>query len=223
MKQYLKRFIWLMLWLFIFLIIIPAISYLWISLSAKPYLYDRLEDIPTRPVAIVLGTSKYVSGGGENLFYTKRIEAALALYRSGKVSHFIVSGSNPDEYYNEPKQMQEDLIAGGIPAENIQPDYAGLRTLDSILRAEKIFGNQSYMIVSQPFHNARAVFIARHNGHNVVAYNADDGIPLRYSFKTRIREFGARLKAISDLYFTNKQARFYGDPIPFPQNKRLPR
>lgn len=210
-----QRYLLLCLGLMAIVFVIPACAYYWISTSTRAYLYSDINALPSRPVALVLGTAKYTRGGQQNLFYRNRIAAALALYRSGKVQYFIVSGSNPSKTYNEPADMQADLIAGGVPAENIQPDYAGLRTLDSILRVEKVFGNTRYIIVSQPFHNARAVFIAHHNGHDAVAFNAAN-VTINYSLKTRIREVGARLKAISDLFLTNKQAKHYGDKIIFP-------
>ncbi|MDO4777444.1 MAG: ElyC/SanA/YdcF family protein [Cardiobacteriaceae bacterium] len=194
---------------------IPAACYLWISLASRPYLHDDLASVPERDVALVLGTSKYLAGGRINPFYRARIDAAAALYHAGKARYFIVSGDNRAHNYNEPAQMRADLIKAGIPASHIQPDYAGLRTLDSILRAREIFGQSDYLIVSQPFHNARAVFLARHHGQSPIAYNAADPVAARHSLKTRIREIGARLKAVWDL-ISNTRARHYGDPIPFP-------
>ena len=194
---------------------VPAACYLWISLSSRPYLHDDLASVPAREAALVLGTSKYLPGGRINLFYQYRIDAAAALYHAGKVRYFIVSGDNRSHYYNEPAQMRADLVKAGIPASHIQPDYAGLRTLDSILRAREIFGQSDYLIVSQPFHNARAVFLARHHGQTPIAYNAADPAATQRSMKVYIREIGARVKAVWDL-LSNTRARHYGDPIPFP-------
>ncbi|UJF23734.1 YdcF family protein [Suttonella sp. R2A3] len=199
-------------------ILTPLMAYWWVGASSSAYLYDRVEDVPEHEVAVILGTAKTLAGGQINPFYSARIRAAVALYQAGKSDYFIVSGANHTAYYNEPAQMRADLIAAGIPAEHIQPDYAGLRTLDSILRAEHIFGNTRYIIVSQAFHNARAVYIARQNGHDVVAFNADD-VSWRFGLKTYIREFGARLKALIDLHVTKTKAKYYGDPIPFPPTK----
>lgn len=205
-------------------ILIVMVAYCWIERSSQPYRYDDVNIIPKNKLAIVLGTSKYLSKNKINPFYSTRIDAAVKLYQAGKAQYFIVSGANPSQYYNEPQEMRKDLIKAGIPEANIQPDYAGLRTLDSILRADKIFGQQKYTIVSQPFHNARAIFIARHHGQNAIGYNARDPVPFNKSIKVRIREMGARVKAIVDLFVTNKQAHYYGDPIPFPptQPTKLP-
>ncbi len=196
-------------------LIVPIACYAWISWSSRPYLYDSVQDIPARQVALVLGTAKYTTDGRINLYYRARIDAAAALYRSGKAQYFIVSGDNRSLSYNEPAQMRADLVAAGIPAARIQPDYAGLRTLDSVLRADRVFGNRDYIIVSQPFHNARAVFLARHHGQAVIAFNAANPMSFKYRLKTQVREIGARLRAVWDL-LSGKEARHYGEPITFP-------
>lgn len=212
----LRRFFYL---LFIGLFLSAAVMgacYYWIDYNSRAYLYSDVNAIPHNRVAIVLGTAKYLADKRINLFYSTRIEAAVALWRAGKVDYFIVSGANPTIYYNEPEYMRRDLIAAGIPNERIQPDYAGLRTLDSILRAEKVFGNTRYTIISQPFHNQRAVFLARRSGHEVVAFNARDPVRFQRSSKTRIREVGARVKAVLDIFVLRKEALIYGEPIVFP-------
>ena len=211
----LRRYLWVSLTFLLLLVAIPATCYVWISAVSRPYLYNDLESVPERQVALVLGTAKYVAGGRINLFYRSRIDAAIELYRAGKVRYFIVSGDNRTHQYNEPAQMRADLIAAGIPAERIQPDYAGLRTLDSVLRAKEIFGQSNYLIISQPFHNARAVFLARQHGQTPIAYNAADPATTRNSLKVRIREIGARMKAVWDV-IAGTNARHYGEPIPFP-------
>ena len=195
--------------------VFPLLVYGWISFSARPYQFSQLETVPRRKVALVLGTSKYVAGGRENIYYRNRINAAIALYRAGKVKYFIVSGDNRSPQYNEPQQMKIDLMAGGVPPDHIQQDFAGLRTLDSVLRAEAIFGQRDYIIVSQPFHNARAVFLARHHGQAVIAFNAANPMSFKYRLKTQVREIGARLRAVWDLLSGN-EARHYGEPITFP-------
>lgn len=211
----LRRYLWFSLTLALLLVAIPLLCYVWISASSRPYLYSDIAQVPERQVALVLGTAKYMIGGRINPFYRGRIDAAIELYQAGKVHYFIVSGDNRAHNYNEPATMRADLIAAGIPAERIQPDYAGLRTLDSVLRAQEIFGQSDYLIISQPFHNARAVFLARHNGQTPIAYNAADPVSTRNSLKTRVREIGARMKAVLDVLISTR-ARHYGDPIPFP-------
>lgn len=203
--------------LFLLLILMTILGvYLWIEHTSRPYLYDDINRVPSCEIALVLGTAKYLTDGRHNAFYDARIEAAAQLYHAGKARYFIVSGANPSRYYNEPEQMRFDLLAAGIPPAHIQADYAGFRTLDSILRMKKVFQNQRYLIISQPFHNARAVFIARWHHHDAIAFNARDPVAFQNSMKTRIRELFARIKAVLDLLI-HKQAKFYGDTIAFPQ------
>lgn len=191
-----------------------AACYAWISARSNGHIYDNIQQLPGTKVALVLGTNKYLRGGGKNEYYQNRIEAAAKLYHAGKVSYFVVSGDNRKNNYNEPKQMQADLIAAGIPVARIQPDYAGFRTLDSVLRMEKVFGHRDYLIISQRFHNQRAVFLARAHGQNPIAFDAANPQTQNMT-KVITREFLARVKAALDL-LTNKQAKFYGDKIVFP-------
>lgn len=189
--------------------------YGFIHFKSKAYLFDDVEALPEGRVALILGTSKY-SRKGLNPYYQNRIEAALRLYRSGKVNYFIVSGDNRRHDYNEPNWMRHDLIKGGVPAQNIQADYAGFRTLDSILRADKVFGQKSYIIISQRFHNERAIFLSHHYGQDTIAFNARLPQSKSIRFKMFVRELGARVKAIYDLW-SEKQAHHYGEPILFPK------
>lgn len=195
-------------------IIVITSCYAWISLSTRQYLYQQIDNVPYRRVGLVLGTNKYLKNQKSNLYYQYRIEAAAKLYHANKVDYFIVSGDNRANNYNEPQQMRADLIKHGVPASHIQPDYAGLRTLDSVLRIDKVFGHQNYVIISQRFHNQRALFLAHAKGQVPIAFNADHPPP-RQMIKVIIRETLARVKAIIDL-ITNKQARHYGAPIIFP-------
>src|SRR5690606_4670880 len=110
------------------------------------------------------------------------------LYHRGAVRHLLVSGDNRSPYYNEPRTMQRALRARGVPAEAMTLDYAGLRTLDSVVRAKAIFGQQQVIIITQEFHNKRAVFLANRLGLDAVGFNAAP-VRLPRGLKTRIREF----------------------------------
>ncbi|MDO4435986.1 MAG: ElyC/SanA/YdcF family protein [Cardiobacteriaceae bacterium] len=197
------------------IVLCPLLIYLSISVSTAQWQYDSLESIPSRPVGLVLGTSKWVARGRINLYYRARIEAAAELYHAGKVCYLLVSGDNRRHDYNEPEEMRRDLVKLGVPSEKIVLDYAGLRTLDSILRAEKIFGQTDYVIISQRFHNARALWLAKQQGHQAIAYIAQDPAWRRYRLKTELREVLARSKALFDI-LTNKEAKHYGTPLPIP-------
>ena len=183
--------------------------------QTAPYLYHNAAQIPAHKAALLLGTSPTLADGRTNLYFTLRIQAAAELYRAGKVRYIIVSGDNRKHGNNEPEAMKAALIAQGIPAECIIPDYAGIRTLDSVLRARNIFGQSSYIIVSQAFHNERAVYIARAHGIAAIGYNAPNVKIYAGGFKTRVRELGARVKMYLDLLF-NKQPKHSGDAINLP-------
>ncbi len=191
-----------------------ALSALYVSRhveqTAGPYLYDNVADLPARDVGLVLGTSRN-RRTGLNEFYSARIEAAAELFRLGKVRHVIVSGSNPSRYYNEPAAMKEDLVARGVPEESITEDYAGYRTLDSIVRAHKVMGQQSFTVITQRFHAERAVYLGRHFHLDVIAYCAADPDDVLYT--AHLREYGARIKALLDVTVLDTQPRYLGEPI----------
>ena len=178
----------------------------WVSYKAKGYSYNDTECIPKNKVGLVLGASRLAPSGNINLFYKYRVEAAVALYNAGKIEYILVSGDNSRKDYDEPTDFKKDLIAKGIPAERIFLDYAGFRTLDSIVRAKEIFGQDAITIISQKFHNERAIYIAQHFGIEAVAFNAKD------VFKRPTREYLARTKANLDLLF-NVEPKFLGDKI----------
>ncbi|MGL6166200.1 MAG: SanA/YdcF family protein, partial [Aeromonas veronii] len=181
----------------------------WIVSDARHYTYDQVDKVPYNRVAVVLGTSKYLSGGGPNHYFKYRIKAAAELYNNAKVDFIIVSGDNATVQYNEPRQMRRALIKAGIPASAIYMDFAGFRTLDSVVRAKEVFGQERFTVVSQGFHNERAIFIARHFGIDAVGFNAED--PSAYQgIRTRVREVFARLMGLLDLYVLDKGPKFLG-------------
>lgn len=182
-----------------------------VSHTVEQQMYNNIHKIGVNKVGLLLGTAKYNRSGSVNLYYKYRIDAAVQLYNAGKIDCIIVSGDNSRKEYNEPETMQNDLIAAGIPADRIYPDYAGFRTLDSIVRCMAIFSVKEMTIISQKFHNERALFIANQKGFNAVAYNAQDP-PKNITVKVMIREKLARVKMVIDLLF-NKQPKFYGDKI----------
>ncbi|HRD53041.1 MAG TPA: ElyC/SanA/YdcF family protein, partial [Flavobacteriales bacterium] len=177
-----------------------------IKVRSKHYLHDSIAATPVNEVGLVLGTSDRARGGGTNLFFKHRIEAAAALYRTGKVKHLLVSGDNGTLSYNEPRQMRRALMAAGVDSAAITLDFAGFRTLDSVVRAKKVFGQQAFTVISQRFHNERAVYLARHHGIDAIGFNAADPPP-RWSIRTWLRERLARVKLFIDL-LVGKEPRF---------------
>ena len=182
-----------------------------IEKSTDEFVTDKIEILPNTKVAVVLGTAPNLVNGYQNYYFTYRIEAATVLYHSGKVSHFILSGDHGRKHYNEPEAMKQALIKNGIPANVIYLDYAGFRTLDSMIRAKEIFGQNEFIVVSQEFHNQRAVFIARQNGINAFGYNAKD-VNKHAGLKTNIREYFARTKVFIDSFF-GVQPKFLGEKV----------
>ena len=139
-------------------------------------------------------------------------EEEYAAAEAGKVDRIIVSGDNRRREYNEPEAMRRALVERGIPGEVVILDYAGFRTFDSVVRAKEVFGQDSFIVVSQKFHNERAVFIAGLKDIDAVGFNAAD-IGLRAGgVLTHVREWGARCKVFLDM-ISGRQPHFLGDPI----------
>ncbi|MFQ3577378.1 MAG: ElyC/SanA/YdcF family protein [Cytophagales bacterium] len=173
-------------------------------------IFDDVEKLPVNKTALLLGTSKKLKNGKRNLYFYYRVEAAVKLYHSGKIKYIIISGDHGSRYYNEPQDMKNELMKNGIPERSIYLDYAGFRTLDSVVRAKHIFGQQKITIISQKFHNERALFICRNKGLDAIAFNAK--MP-SVSFNTISREYFARVKLYIDLFLINKQPKFLGEKI----------
>jgi SanA protein len=184
----------------------------WITNSIKTQLYHDVTKIPYRKVGLVLGASKKTTRGISNLYFKFRMQAAYQLYSAHKVQYLLVSGDNHIKGYDEPSDMREALILLGVPDSCIVLDYAGFRTLDSVVRCDEVFGEDSVTIISQEFHNQRAVFIANKNNISAIAFNAQE-VNKRYSFKTRIREYFARVKCVLDIYILGTSPKFLGDKI----------
>ena len=175
----------------------------------------RATEAPARRAAVVMGCVPKLRGGWDNPYFTARIEAAAELWRAGKVEALIVSGDNHVVGYDEPSEMKTALVAAGVPEDRIVCDYAGFRTLDSVVRARTIFGLDSFLVVSQDFHVRRAIFLGRSRGLDVRGCAAR-GVPLgRLSSRTIVREPLARVAAVLDVLL-GRRPRFGGPPVPLP-------
>ena len=201
-------------WIFILVFTGLLSGYLldkYISYTSGSSIYTEIKDLPQKKAALLLGTAKYVAKGKKNYFYVYRIRAAVALWKAGKVKAILVSGDNETKYYNEPARMQKDLIKAGVPKEYISLDYAGFRTLDSVVRAEAVFDLEDYIIVSQQFHLERALFIAKAKGQKAIGFAAKDIAGTKAANKMIKREYLARVKAFLDVYILGTEPRFYGE------------
>ena len=181
------------------------LSNIWVAYANNDQLYDDIQETPSKEYALVLGTSKK-GIYGTNLYFKYRMEAAAELYLNNKVDSIIVSGDNHVVTYDEASDMENYLVELGVPRGVIIKDYAGFRTLDSVVRAKKVFNCNSLIIVSQEFHNKRAIFIANHYNIDAVAYNARD--VQRRLGKFHWREFFARPLMILDLYLLKSEPKF---------------
>jgi SanA protein len=192
-------------------VVLLGICNLLIEDTARGKTYSNINDIPRNKVGLVLGTARRLTEGGLNPFYTHRIAATVALYEAGKIQYVLVSGDNGTLYYNEPVSIQKDLVKAGIPRDCIFLDFAGFRTLDSMVRAKTVFGLDSVTVISQEFHNERAIYLAEKKGLVAIGFNAED-LAGGEGQKVRFREYFARVKVFVDLAI-NTQPRFYGDKI----------
>jgi SanA protein len=179
-------------------------------LAADGKLHDRVADVPGGSVGLVFGCPAQ-SQGGENPFFRARIDAAAGLWKAGKLRYLIVSGDNRDHYYNEPEKMRVALMKCGVPSEKIVCDYAGLRTLDSVVRAKEIFGVTNVVFISQRFQNQRAAYIAQSYGMQFCGFNAPD-VGGRSGLKVKAREVLARAKMWLDVKVLNTRPTYLGSP-----------
>ncbi len=182
--------------------------------AAHGRVFRSVDTVPAREVGLVLGTSKETRHGTPNLHFNQRIAAAVALYRAGKVHHLLVSGDNHIATYDEPTDMRNALAAAGVPANAITCDYAGFRTLDSVVRAREVFGLSQCTIISEEFHCPRALWIAQRHGMDAIAFAAPDVSLKSWSLRADVREQLARVRCGVDLYVLHRGPKFPGPREP---------
>lgn len=179
--------------------------------TAENKVFDETSSVKPNEVGLILGTSKLLKNGQINLFYQYRVDAAVALYNAGKIEFILVSGDNSTLNNDEPTDFKNDLIENGVPAERIFLDYAGFRTLDSVVRAKEIFGLTEVTFISQKFHNERAIYLAEKKGIKAIGFNARD-VGGQSGTKVMLREYLARVKVFVDLLF-GVAPHFLGESI----------
>lgn len=173
--------------------------YFHVGAAANGRVHDSIESVPAQNKVLLLGTKKLVDGGRQNLYFKYRIEAAAALYRAGKIERILISGAKRPPDYDEPADMAAALEEKGVPRAVMTLDGEGHRTIDSIIHCKNEFGNGKILIVSQQFHNARALYLAKHAGLDAVALNARD-VRRLFQVKMRLREAAARTRAIFEVW-----------------------
>ncbi|MGN0902522.1 MAG: vancomycin high temperature exclusion protein [Succinivibrio sp.] len=210
MSQFLKAVLYLLSLILVVGLLLLVLGYFRISSYAFKT-YESIDSIPHNKVGLLFGTSPLNSDGTINEYFTYRIMAASQLYKAGKIEYILVSGDNQHKSYNEPRLMKKALVKAGVPSEKIVFDFAGIRTLDSVIRARKVFLLKNVTFISQEFQNERALFIADRNELNGVGYNAMS--PEKGIFnKVALREFFARIMCVLDVYILNTQPKFLGKP-----------
>lgn len=182
-----------------------------IDYEAEDNVTSDIGNLPNEKVGLLLGTSKILANGKPNPYFVNRIKATAELYHAGRIQNIIASGDNSRKNYNEPEDMKNALIKLGVPADKIYEDFAGFRTLDSVIRAKEIFGQESFIVISQRFHNERAIYLAHKNGITAYGYNAKD-VDKEAGFKTNVREKFARVKVFWDFFF-GVEPKFGGEKI----------
>ena len=182
-----------------------------INKTTNELVFNEINQIPHNKVGLLLGTSKFLKSGQPNMYFSNRITAAVELHEAGKIDYFVISGDNSRETYNEPLDMKYELMSNGVSENKIFLDYAGFRTYDSIIRMNKIFGQTTFTVISQEFHNRRAVYIAKRLGLNAIGFNAED-VSAYNGFKTKVREKFARIKVFVD-FLIAKEPKFLGEAI----------
>ena len=191
------------------LVLLVILSNVWMILATRSHVYNSVDSLPHKKVGLVLGTTSKLSSGKQNPYFSERINTAADLYAKGKIEHFILSGDNNTVYYNEPAKMKEALMEKGIPGDAITLDFAGFRTLDSVIRCKEIFGQDEVTIITQQFHSYRALFISDYYSVDAVAIAASNA-PFPASIRVTLREIIARPMAIIDLYILKTPPKFLG-------------
>ena len=199
----------------LFILILPVLIVLISNYSIENYAkgktFSDASKIKKNKVGLVLGTAKMLTNGMVNLYFKYRIEATVELYKKGKIDFVLVSGDNGNKSYDEPTDFKNELIKYGVPEDKIFLDYAGFRTLDSVVRCKEVFGQDKITIISQQFHNERAIYIAKNNRIEAIGFNARD-LSGRYGLKVKLREYLARTKVFNDILL-NVKPKFLGKKI----------
>ena len=214
-RKWLLRILYALLALIAVFIVFTVAVNLNVEYRVKDRLYNNISRVPYNRVGLLLGTSPLNRYGRPNSYFINRINTASSLYHAGKIDYIIASGDNHTRGYDEPTVMKDSLRAHGVPADRIVLDFAGVRTLDSVVRAKEIFGCDTLTIISQADHCARALYLAEANGMKAIAVAA----PLRAGRRTRVRltvrEWLARDKMMLDVWF-GKRPHFLGERIEIP-------
>ena len=183
--------------------IVIAVCNILVVNNAKGRTFDNLSDVPTREIGLLLGTSPITPDGAHNYYFDNRMKAAADLYHAGKIRRILVSGGDytmtEKHGCDEPTAMRDSLVAHNVPDTCIIEHWQGWRTINSIEAVKNLYDFDSITIISQKYHNERALYQADHFGLDAVGYNAEPS-PIKSSrIRNAIREYMARVKVFIDL------------------------
>lgn len=195
----------------VILLLILLGCYAYVSFNAADRTYDNVDEVPPYEYGLVLGTSPLTAQRARNFYFDNRRKSATELYKAGKIRRIIVSGGDYTRNlgYDEPRAMTDSLVAHGVPFNVIVRDYEGTRTIRSIVKAKETYNLDSVIIISQKYHNERAIAQADKYGLKAIGYNAPHSHIKRNRIKNVLREFPARVKLYLDLWFGEKQSFMY--------------
>lgn len=193
------------------LLVAPLGLRAWVGQRYEGAIHRAVDAVPARPVAIVFGAG-YRPGGRLSDALADRMDAAIDLYRAGRVNKLLLTGDNRVAEYNEPAAMAAYARGRGVPEEDLVLDYAGRRTYDSCYRAGAIFGVEEAILVTQAFHLPRALYTCDRLGIDAVGLTADRHRYLRSPWY-EVRELAALTRAWLDLNVV-QPTPVLGDPIP---------
>lgn len=211
-------------WMVVPLILYQIAAEISVAMAAdgRMFTLNQAESIPHVDSLLVLGAAERVADGRLNIFYQQRIQATVRIFQTGVAPLIIVSGDNGRADYDEPTAMRQSLIQAGVPPSVIFRDFAGFRTLDSVLRAQAIFNMSHIAIISQAGHVRRAVYLARSHGIEAVGIVAGT-VPGAAGWRQWTRERAAVALAFADIALLQTEPHFYGEPIiPDPIMGELP-
>lgn len=183
--------------------------------STKGLIYSKLDYVPQKYTAIVLG-SKVSANGTVSHVFRDRIAGGIDLLQAGTVQKVLVSGDHGRAAYDEVNSARAYIeLMYHVDESLIFLDHAGFSTYDTMYRARDVFCVKDAVVVTQPFHLARSLYIAHRLGIDAVGYAAPEITPFARRTKLRwtLRECLARVKAFFYVAL-NARPAYLGEPLP---------
>jgi SanA protein len=168
-------------------------------LSSKNLVFDKIANLPQREIELVLGTEPVRPDGSVNQHFLNRTDAAAKVFLAGKATNILISGNRNNRGFNEVLEIQDRILAKGVPQSAIKLDFDGNRTFESIRRAREIYHLKQVILITDAFHAPRSIFLCKHFGIDAIAYCPGRDTFGYWSVRYSVKEYFARLKAIFDI------------------------